>query len=64
MGTWGISVGVEQLQDNFLALAVSALSALNADKDRLVVIGNVHEGLRSLVPEEQAELSSFVSLHP
>jgi hypothetical protein len=24
---------------------VAALSALNADKDRLVVIGDVHEGL-------------------
>jgi hypothetical protein len=41
-----------------------ALSGLDADEHRLVIVGDVDEGLRSLVPEEEAVFSSFISLDP
>jgi len=43
---------------------VSSFSGLNTDEDRLVIISDVDEGLRSSVPEEQAVFSSFISLDP
>jgi hypothetical protein len=64
MWTWSISVGVKQLKHDLLPLAGGTLSGLDTDEDRLVVISDVDEGLRGLVPEEQAVFSSFVSLDP
>jgi len=64
MWTRGISVSVEQFEHNFLTFAVSSLSGLDADENRLVIVGDVDEGLRGSVPEEQAVFSSFVSLDP
>jgi hypothetical protein len=64
MWTRGIPVSVEQFEHNFLTFAVSSLSGLDADENRLVIVGDVDEGLRGSVPEEQAVFSSFVSLDP
>jgi hypothetical protein len=64
MWTWSISVGVKKLEYNFLAFAMRALSGLDTDENRLVIISDVDESLRGLVPEEEAVFSSFVSLDP
>jgi len=64
MWTWGISVSVKQLKNDLLTLAVGTLSSLYTDEDRLIVISDVDEGLRGLIPEEEAVFSSFVSLNP
>jgi hypothetical protein len=64
MWTWSISVGVKQFEHDLLSFAVGTLSGLDTDEDRFVVISNVDEGLRGLVPEEQAVFSSLVSLDP
>jgi hypothetical protein len=52
MWTWSKSVGVKKFENNFLTLAICALSGLDTDEDGLVVISDVDEGLRGLVPEE------------
>jgi hypothetical protein len=62
--TRSISVRVKKLEHNLLTFAVRTLSGLDTDQDRLVIISDVDEGLRGLVPEEQAVLSAFVSLDP
>lgn len=59
-----ISVSVKKLQHDLLTLSSSTFSGLDADKDRLVIVRDINEGLRVLVPEEQAIFSSFVSLDP
>jgi hypothetical protein len=64
MWTWSISVGVKKFEHNLLTLAMSALSGLDTDEHRLVIVSDVDEGLRGLVPEEEAVFSSFVSLDP
>jgi len=64
MWTWSEPVSVKQLEDNLLALTVGAWSGLLTDENRLVIVENVDKGLRWLVPEEQAVLSSFVPLDP
>jgi hypothetical protein len=43
---------------------VGTFPSLDADENGLVIISNVDESLRGLVPEEQAVFSSFVSLDP
>jgi len=65
-GVWTrcISVRVKQLQYNLLALTVSAFSGLDTDKNRFVIVCHVHEGLGSLVPEEQAVFGAFIPFHP
>jgi hypothetical protein len=64
MWTRSKSVSIKQFEHDLLSLAMGTFSGLNADEDRLVVISDVDEGLRGLVPEEQAVFSSFVSLDP
>lgn len=59
-----ISVGVKELEHDLLTLAMGTFSSLDADEDRLVVISDVDEGLRGLVPEEEAVFSSLISLDP
>jgi hypothetical protein len=64
MWTRSISVSVEQFEHDLLSLAVGTFSGLDTDEDRFVAISDVDEGLRGLVPEEQAVFSSLVSLNP
>jgi hypothetical protein len=64
MWTRSISVSVKQFEHDLLSLAVGTFSGLDTDQDRFVVISDVDEGLRGLVPEEEAVFSSFVSLDP
>lgn len=59
-----ISVCVKQFEHDLLSFAVGTFSGLDTDEDRFIVISDVDEGLRGLVPEEQAVFSSFVSLDP
>ena len=62
--TWCKSICVKQLQDDLLTLAMGTLSGLDTDKNRLIVISDVDEGLGCFIPEEEAVFSSFVSLDP
>jgi hypothetical protein len=64
MWTRSISVGVKKFENNFLTFAMSAFSGLDTDEDRLVIISDVDESLRCLVPEEEAVFGTFVSLDP
>jgi len=64
MWTWCKSICVKQLQDDLLTLAMGTLSSLDTDKNRLIVIGDIDEGLGGFIPEEEAVFSSFVSLDP
>jgi hypothetical protein len=49
IGEWmrsrSISVGVKQFQHDLLTLAISALSGLDTDENRLVIVRNVDESL-------------------
>jgi hypothetical protein len=60
----GISVRVKKLEHDFLTLAISTLSGLDTDENRLVIIRDIDESLRCSIPEEEAVFSSFVSLDP
>jgi len=62
--TWSISVCVKKLEHDLLTFAVRALSGLDTDENRFVIISDVDEGLRGLVPEEEAVFSSLISLDP
>jgi hypothetical protein len=64
VGTRSISVGVKQFEHDLLSLAVGTFSGLDTDENRFVIISDVDEGLRGLIPEEQAVFSSLVSLDP
>jgi len=63
MWTWSKLVRVKQLEYD-LVLSDVVLLLMEADKDRLVIVSNIDEGLRFIIPEEHAEFSSFVSFDP
>ena len=60
MGTWSKSVGVKKFENNLLTLSMGALSGLDTNEHRLVIVSDVDESLRGSVPV----FSSFVSLDP
>jgi hypothetical protein len=64
MWTRSISVSVKKLENNFLTFTMSAFSGLDTDENRFVIISDVDESLRCLIPEEEAVFGSFVSLDP
>jgi hypothetical protein len=64
MRTRGISVGFKKFQHDLLTFAICTLSGLDTDENRFVIISDIDEGLRGLVPEEETIFSSFVSLDP
>lgn len=64
MWTWCVLVGVKQLENDLLTLSVGTFLGLGTDKDRFLIISDVDEGLGWNIPEEEAVLSSLISLDP